>query len=133
MSHSSAQVRALDVPPAILRRLAAEQPARYPVLLDSVATGPLGRVSLLLANPRAALWLDADGHVGASDGVPRAGGFLDALEQWWLAERVPWGSDVVADIPFAGGWAVFLGYEMAQEVEPRLCLPRSDLPWRAFA
>ena len=27
-------------------------------------------------------------------------------------------------LPFAGGWAVFLGYELAAEIEPRLMLPR---------
>src|SRR3569833_424647 len=32
-----------------------------------------------------------------------------------------------------GGWAVSLSYEAAQEVEPLLRLPRSSLPWKAFA
>jgi len=131
--HSTTHVRELDAPPGVLRQLAARQPDRYPVLLESVAPGPLGRVSLLLGLPRAALWLDREGRLGASPGVPREGGFLDSLEQWWLAERVPWGSDTVPDVPFAGGWAVFLGYEMAQEIEPRLVLPRANLPWQAFA
>ena len=126
-------VRELVAPPAILRRLAAEQPDRYPVLLESVAPGPLGRVSLLLGQPRAALWLDGEGRLGASPGVPCEGGFLDSLEQWWLAERVAWGSETVPGIPFTGGWAVFLGYEVAQEIEPRLALPRAGDPRRAFA
>ena len=126
-------VRELDAPPAVLRRLAADHPDRYPVLLESVASGPLGRMTLLLGLPRAALWLDAEGRLGASPGVPLAGGFLDSLEQWWLRERVPWGSDTVPGMPFTGGWAVFLGYEMAQEIEPRLALPRAPDPWRAFA
>jgi anthranilate synthase component I len=137
MSHrlppSSALVRALDAPPAVLRRLAASRPERYPMLLDSVARGPLGRLSLLLAQPRGALWLDASGRVGRSGTAPRGESFLASLEQWWLAERVPWGSDAIAESPFAGGWAVFLGYEIAQEVEPHLALPSSALPWQAFA
>ena len=131
--HSTTYVHELDAPPAVLRQLAAVQPDRYPVLLESVAPGPLGSVSLLLGLPRAALWLDREGRLGASPGIPCEGGFLDSLEQWWLAERVPWGSDTVPDVPFTGGWAVFLGYEMAQEIEPRLALPRSTLPWRAYA
>ena len=28
---------------------------------------------------------------------------------------------------------MFLGYELAQEIEPQLALPRSPLPWQAFA
>ena len=47
------------MPPAVLRRLAARAPARYPLLLDSAADGAHGEASVLLAAPRAALWLDA--------------------------------------------------------------------------
>jgi anthranilate synthase component I len=132
----SSRVRALDVPPAVLRRLAAARPHDYPVLLDSVAQGPLGRVSILAARPRAALWLDALGRVGASGAVPRGEGFLATLERWWLAERTPGVGDAGAEVPFTGGWVVFLAYELAEEIEPRLrlpALPASELPWRALA
>jgi anthranilate synthase component I len=125
-------VRELGVPPSVLRRLAARLPARYPMLLDSAADGPLSRTSVLLAEPRAALWLDADGKLGAEGTVVHGNTFFSALENWWLAEReAP--TTASTDLPFAGGWAIFLSYEMAQEVEPRLSLPRAALPWRAFA
>ena len=125
-------VRELGVPPSVLRRLAARLPARYPMLLDSAADGPLSRTSVLLAEPRAALWLDADGKLGAAGTVVHGNTFFAALENWWLAEReAP--AAASTDLPFAGGWAIFLSYEMAQEVEPRLSLPRAGLPWRAFA
>jgi anthranilate synthase component 1 len=55
---------------------------------------------------------------------------LTALENWWLAERLP---AAPQPFPFAGGWALFLSYEAAQEIEPQLRLPASSLPWRAFA
>ncbi|MBX5463210.1 MAG: aminodeoxychorismate synthase component I [Steroidobacteraceae bacterium] len=122
--------RELDVPGAVLRRLAARQPDRYPVLMHSAAEGPLARHSVLAAHPRAALWLDAAGVVRTEGITLPSTGFLDALEQWWLAERTVWEPGAPA---FAGGWAIFLGYEMAQEIEPRLALPASSLPWRAFA
>ncbi len=71
---------------------------------------------------------------GASEGIPGGDNtFFAALENWWLAEREAVPEPRSADLPFAGGWAIFLSYEMAQEVEPRLSLPRSSLPWRAFA
>jgi anthranilate synthase component I len=123
-------VRELDVPGAVLRRLAARFPDRYPVLMDSAAQGPLSRTSILAAAPRAALWLDASGELH-SEGVKVSGtGFLDALEQWWLAERTASEPGTPA---FAGGWTVFLGYELAREIEPRLVLPPASLPWQAFA
>jgi 4-amino-4-deoxychorismate synthase (2-amino-4-deoxychorismate-forming) component I len=109
-------------------------PARYPMLLDSAAEGPLSQRSLLLAEPRASLWLDAQGRLGAEGIVAQGTTFFSALENWWLAEReravVP---DILTGLPFTGGWAIFLSYEMAQEVEPRLSLPRTTLPWLAFA
>jgi anthranilate synthase component 1 len=123
-------IRELPVPGAVLRRLAARFPERYPVLFDSAAEGPLSRTSVLAAEPRAALWLDANGQVGGEGLQPAGRTFLEALENWWLAERAP---ALTAGLPFAGGWVLFLGYEIANEIEPRLALPRATLPWRAFA
>jgi anthranilate synthase component 1 len=123
-------VRELDVAPEVLRRLAARMPENYPVLFDSAADGPLSRVSILAAHPRAALWLDSSGRVGAEGVKTRGGDFLSALENWWLAERL---APTRRRFPFVGGWAVFLSYEAAQEIEPQLRLPNSSLPWRAFA
>ena len=125
-----ASVRELHVPPDVLRRLAARFPRRYPVLFDSAADGPLSQTSILVAEPRAALWLDSSGQVGAEGFIPRGGDFLTALENWWLSERI---APAPRRFPFVGGWAVFLSYEAAQEIEPQLRLPRSSLPWRAFA
>jgi anthranilate synthase component I len=125
-------VHELAVPPQVLRRLAALDPARYPLLLDSAASGPLAAVTVLLAAPRAALWLTADGRLGADGTAIEGAGFLEALERWWLRERVPYAAPTAA-LPFAGGWALYLGYELAQEIEPRLVLPRTPLPWIAFA
>ncbi|HEX7417705.1 MAG TPA: chorismate-binding protein, partial [Steroidobacteraceae bacterium] len=125
-------LRELQVPGDTLRRLAATDPARYPVLFDSASGGPLGRWSILACAPRAALWLDSSGRLGAQGVEHVGGGFLATLERWYQREhRAP--AQRPPELPFAGGWAIFLGYEMAGEVEPRLLLPRSTEPWRAFA
>jgi anthranilate synthase component 1 len=126
-------VRELEVPPDALRRLAALDPARYPLLLDSAAGGPLAAATVLLAAPRAALWLSADGRLGADGTAIEGEGFLGALERWWLRDRAAHATSPAASLPFAGGWALYLGYELAQEIEPRLALPRTPLPWVAFA
>jgi len=119
----------------VLRRLAALDPARYPLLLESAAPGPLGTTTILLAAPRGALWLGADGRLGADGTAIEGETFLAALESWWRREGAapqPQGP-AAARLPFAGGWALYLGYELAQEIEPRLALPRTPLPWVAFA
>lgn len=94
---------------------------RYPVLLESAAGAtPLGRYDLLLAFPGECLVLHGDGRVEGA--VGRAGRhFLGALDQWWSAARLPLER---RGLPFAGGWFLFLGYELAVEIEPSLDLPR---------
>jgi anthranilate synthase component 1 len=132
-------LRELEVPPAVLRRLAARHPQRYPVLFDSAAQGPLGCASILVAHPSAALWLDEAGRLRAQGAVPPVvmsspgAGFLGALEQWLRFDSVAGGAP--HELAFAGGWAVFLGYEIAAEIEPRLRLPPPPASpgWRAFA
>jgi anthranilate synthase component I len=115
----------------VLRHLAARKPARYPFLLDSAAAGPLSQSSVLLGPPAAALWLTAAGALEARGMTPAGDGFLAALENWWRAEAIP-GTEIPG-VPFAGGWALFLGYELVQEIEPSLSLPRTPLPWQALA
>jgi anthranilate synthase component 1 len=126
-------LRELDVPPDVLRQLAASRPERYPVLFDSAADGPLSQTSVLVANPIGALWLDTAGRMHAEGTAPRdvTGSFLTALERWIASDP----ATERTDLPFAGGWAVFLGYELAAEIEPRLILPRTpdSLAWQAFA
>jgi anthranilate synthase component I len=100
--------------------------------LDSAVAGPLSEASVLLALPRAALWLSADGELQSSGVKAHGSGFLEALEHWWRAESLAAVQAPVA-LPFSGGWALFLSYELAQEVEPHLRLPRTPLPWQAFA
>ena len=124
-------ITTVAVPGAALRTLAALSPALYPVLFDSAADGPLSRFSLLAAAPRAALWRDAEGKLGAS-GVPiTRSGFLDSLEAWTLHERQ--GRDNPAGLPFLDGWIVYLGYEVAAEIERHLKLPHAAVPLSAFA
>jgi anthranilate synthase component I len=98
--------------------------------------GLLGNVSLLAGGVTAALWREPSGAV-RSDGIATInGGFLDNLDHAVRAS----GSQGTAmtpvrasDTPFASGWVVLLGYELAGEIEPRLRLPRAQLPFDALA
>ena len=126
-------------------------PERYPVLLESVSgADPLGRSDVLFALPGPTLSQSPDGRLeGDAPVVAQGGRFLDALDRWVALERaaVSAGADALQGLAalypqqagrraagpfFSGGWFLYLGYELAAEVEPTLCLPRSRLP-RAIA
>ncbi len=95
--------------------------ARYPFLLQSVAHG---RYDILFACPGDSLVLQPDGVLQHPDGTPVTGiDFLDGLDAWWhQLAATPAGSD----IPFTGGWFLYLGYELAGQIEPTLQLAHAD-------
>ncbi|MGV8922803.1 MAG: aminodeoxychorismate synthase component I [Thermomonas sp.] len=99
-------------------------PGRYPVLFESSASGAHGRWDMLLAHAGERLELQRDGVVRGRDGQVHAGTFLDVLDAQWralLCERA-----LDSELPFRGGWALFLGYELAAQVEPILHLPAAE-------
>jgi anthranilate synthase component 1 len=108
-------------------------PASYPGLLESAAAGTAAagsgsRFDILPMAGGECLRLSSDGRLSG----PHAGakGFLAALEDWWTALRSP---ETESLLPFTGGWLLYLGYELASEVEPRLRLPHSPDPVVALA
>jgi anthranilate synthase component 1 len=101
-----------------LHRLA---PARYPMLLESVAGGnALSRWDLLFIASGEGIELGADGVARDLDGAAVDGGFLHALDAAWRAAPSDAGPEA---LPFRGGWALYLSYELAGEIEPVLALP----------
>ena len=101
-------------------------PARYPLLLESVAGGnAMSRWDLLLIADGTGLRLDADGITRGLDEKPEQGNFLDLLDVQWSRRRNPAGH---AGIPFSGGWGLFLAYELAAQIEPVLRLPPAPGP-----
>jgi anthranilate synthase component 1 len=121
MSAPTPHVQPLELAPGALLKLAAAHPDRYPVLLDSAADGPLSQSSLLAALPRGAVWLDARGGMHVSGDLPAlpTRGFLATLDAHWRQARRG-ASARTGGLPFGGGWFVYLGYELALEIEPAL-------------
>ena len=110
-----------------LHRLA---PQRYPFLLQStVSRPPLGRYDILFAFPGESLELSGDGRLRGRD-ASGSEGFLAALDEWWRSEQR---QGPVPALPFHGGWFLYLGYELAAEIEPVLNLPADDALPAAFA
>ncbi len=110
-----------------LHRLA---PERYPFLLQSTAAETsLGGFDVLMISQGDALVLESSGHLTGHGADPQSG-FLDALDDWWRSERIEQ-SD--SEWPFSGGWFLYLGYELAAEIEPSLNLEVDPIMPTAFA
>ena len=104
-----AEIAEAEGPPDLLE-LHRRLPAEYPFLLQSVAGHPqTGRYDILFACPEQTI-LPADGD-----------NFFAAISRHYRDE----GPVAPGDVPFCGGWFLFLGYEAARWVEPTLRLPRS--------
>jgi anthranilate synthase component I len=110
--------------PGDLLKLHCHAPARYPFLLESAAAGTAqGRCDLLLGWPGDALVLDRQWRL-SGPGAPAETDFLGALDAWWRAER----RESSHEYPLAGGgWFLYLGYELAAQIEPVLRLEAPEL------
>lgn len=109
----------IAMPRERLLELQARWPERYPALLESAARGrELGRFDLLFAFPERTY------------AQPVVGSFLNTFDRLFLHEQC---APIECPLPFSGGWLVFVGYELAAEIEPSLALPPSPDPIMAMA
>lgn len=110
-----------------LHRLA---PERYPFLLQSTAAdSALGGYDILMLSQGDALILDEPGRLSGSAAGEHSE-FLNALDAWWQNER---SDEHHSEWPFTGGWFLYLGYELAAEVESTLSLNADPILPTAFA
>jgi anthranilate synthase component 1 len=102
---------------------------RYPFLLESTARqqqphSHSARYDILLCHPQQTLRKTCDGALELDASAYPGEAFLPALDQLWREQRQQ--ADSVPDLPFSGGWFVYLGYELTGEIEPSLKLPLND-------
>ncbi|RDH86110.1 MAG: aminodeoxychorismate synthase component I [endosymbiont of Galathealinum brachiosum] len=110
---SSLIIHALENTPDLLA-LHASNPERYPHLLTSNASteekSDLARYDILFAFPQQTI-------------ESCSGDFLQQLDLAWQTEKLEMEA---ADLPFTGGWFLYLGYELAQQIETGLILPEAE-------
>jgi len=98
-----------------LLALHASNSERYPHLLSSNASlkekTDLARFDILFACPQQTIQSDK-------------GDFLQQLDHAWQADKID--LDDGNDLPFRGGWFLYLGYELAQEIETGLNLAEAE-------
>ncbi len=123
-STSSTFIEPVDGFPDLLA-LHEANPQRYPYLLESVAHGNLqARYDILFAFPCESLVLDADMNLHADVRALNGDDFLLNLDSWWQEQRQE--SSLDHELPFRGGWFIYLAYELAGQIEPVLKLPKGE-------
>ncbi len=102
---------------------------RYPYLLLSSASRQNNtQFDLLLACPQYSLTLNSDKTLSCTNPALTTGNtFFETLEDFYQLDKLADSKNSepgdAPSLPFTGGWFVYLAYEMAQEIEPRLTLP----------
>ena len=126
-------IRELEGEPDLLA-LARCYPERYPFLLQSVAQSTKQvHYDILFAFPQYQIELTSNEQLHITGNVSKlpanlssisAGNspFLNTLDQHWRANTGL--SSAAQQLPFEGGWFVYLGYELAQQIETGLELPQ---------
>lgn len=113
-----------------LTKLCHTQPDHYPyALISTISVNKTNsRYNIFFAYPQQSLALDHNQVLLNRTGMEleKNSGFLDSLDCWWksLYTQTEKGPDT--DLPFTGGWFVFLSYELAAEIEPCLKLPSAQ-------
>ena len=98
--------------------IATALPEQYPYLLDSAAPGPLGHYNLLLRTSGEQLCLHSNDNIS---GPGEGDGFISRLSDWFQEKKQS--SNSISSWPFTGGWFLYLGYELAKEIEPTINFP----------
>lgn len=130
ISHSSSLkstkllFEAVDAFPDLLA-LHEHDPSRYPCLLESVAHGTSqARYDILFAFPAERISLDKLDELNGTANNYAGKDFLGAVDIAWANERCERLQDI--HLPFRGGWFLYLGYELAGQIEPVLDMPLDD-------
>lgn len=101
-------------------------PQRYPMLLESAVGGsPRARWDMLLACDGTGLIQKSGQEAMRLEGGVLGPGFLAALDGEFRRLQRP---REYESLPFRGGWGLFLAYELAAQIEPRLRLPPPPAP-----
>jgi anthranilate synthase component 1 len=90
----------------------------FPFLLQSTALVKKSQkgFDILFALPQQQLIKHFDNTVSLDGADSSESGFLGALDKEWKKNDI----EKPDDLPFCGGWFVYLGYELAAEIEPSI-------------
>lgn len=118
-----------------LDKIQQNDPQRFPLLLQSVAKGhDSSRYDILLVCDDKKQQLCLDNFVLQKPegiNIDDQQDFLKAFDLWFkqLQRDCKQQQANESELPFTGGWAVYLGYELAAQIEPVLAHMHTNLDW----
>ncbi len=113
-----------------LRQLQAVNKERYPYLLESViGSKNANQFDILFAFPQESLILNNQGCLQGAVLKSKAKSkpschFLDVLNEWIGENKIEHSQSQT--LPFCGGWFVYLGYELTQQIEAKVTFFQSS-------
>jgi len=100
----------------------SQNPQLFPFLLQSTAKGhESSRYDILFACPQEHLVLPQNFNLefSGNHAVDVSDGFLNALNNWWQQSQPDVKQpELQLELPFLGGWFLYLAYELVNEIEP---------------
>lgn len=119
-----------------LLALHQQDPQSYPFLLESVASTVefetdnsnktcSSRYDILFAFPQDTLTLTNTEELTGLTSI-EGNDFLSNLSHWWQSQHNT--KIETGFLPFTGGWFLYLGYELANQIEPQLGLTLPSTP-----
>lgn len=111
-----------------LTNLCKTSPEQYPYALVSTSSSDArlrDRYDIFFAYPQESLILNKNHTLGFTGEklADDCDSFLDTFNSWFHQEKI---EPQHSDLPFTGGWFVYLAYEIALEIEPTLILPEDN-------
>lgn len=109
-----------------------QNPQRYPYLLESLDTGTSrSRFDILFAFPQEIIELSSNNIIKKNNVEMTSTDVLAVFDEAWADSGTDSGTDSGnrhsrVDVPFSGGWFVFLAYELAASIETVLDLPQNS-------
>lgn len=110
-----------------LLSLLENSPDSYPFLLETTAESSdpaAAEFDILFAFPQKFIIKHPDNTISVSGGKTDNKNFLDQLDYEWKREATQVPNDI--SLPFTGGWFLYLGYELAGEIEPTIEMQQPD-------
>jgi anthranilate synthase component 1 len=112
-----------------LLALLENHPDKFPFLLETTALATKSDnkgFDILFALPQQQLVKDSENKIKLNHQLCETSSFLTELDKIWRQEKIESTLEDEIALPFCGGWFLYLGYELAAEIEPTIQFKKTN-------